>query len=77
MLALAWLLYQKRHSERAGDVAAFRWLRPVFRYGASLLSGLIVANANEELLSQIEQQAFQDGGEEVCQQVKRRQHDNL
>ena len=39
MLALAWLLYQKRHSERAGDVAAFRWLRPVFRYGASLWGG--------------------------------------
>lgn len=42
MLALAWFLYQRRHSERAGDVVAFRWLRPVFRYGAALLSGLTV-----------------------------------
>lgn len=42
MLALAWFLYQKRHSERAGDVVAFRWMRPVFRYGVALLSGLIV-----------------------------------
>ena len=42
MLALAWFLYQKRHSERAGDVVAFRWLRPVFRYGVALLSGLTV-----------------------------------
>lgn len=40
MLALAWFLYQKRHSERAGDVVAFRWMRPVFRYGVALLSGL-------------------------------------
>ncbi len=52
MLALAWLLYQKRHSERAGDVAAFRWLRPVFRYGASLLSGLIVGRIIYELMWQ-------------------------
>lgn len=42
MLALAWFLYQGRHSERAGDVVAFRWLRPVFRYGVALLSGLTV-----------------------------------
>lgn len=42
MLALAWFLYQRRHSERAGDVVAFRWMRPVFRYGVALLSGLIV-----------------------------------
>lgn len=42
MLALAWFLYQRRHSERAGDVVAFRWLRPVFRYGVALLSGLTV-----------------------------------
>ena len=42
MLALAWFLYQKRHSERAGDVVAFRWMRPVFRYGVALLSGLTV-----------------------------------
>lgn len=42
MLALAWFLYRKRHSERAGDVVAFRWLRPVFRYGVALLSGLTI-----------------------------------
>lgn len=38
--ALAWLLYQRRASERAGDVVAFKWLRPVFRYGVALCSGL-------------------------------------
>lgn len=42
MLALAWLLYKRRHSECAGDVVAFRWMRPVFRYGTALLSGLTV-----------------------------------
>ena len=42
MLALAWFLYQKRHSESAGDVVAFQWLRPVFRYGSALLGGLTV-----------------------------------
>lgn len=42
MLALAWFLYQRRHSERAGDVVAFRWMRPVFRYGVALLSGLTI-----------------------------------
>ena len=42
MLALAWFLYRKRHSERAGDVVAFRWLRPVFRYGTALLGGLTI-----------------------------------
>ena len=42
LLALAWALYRRRHSESAGDVVAFRWLRPVFRYGLALLSGLTV-----------------------------------
>ncbi len=42
MLALAWFLYRKRHSESAGDVVAFRWLRPVFRYGVALLGGLTI-----------------------------------
>ncbi len=49
MLALAWFLYQKRHSESAGDVVAFRWLRPVFRYGLALLSGLTVGRLLFEL----------------------------
>ena len=38
--ALAWLLYRRRDSERAGDVVAFQWLRPVFRYGVALCSAL-------------------------------------
>ena len=40
LLALAWLLYRRRHSENAGDVAAVKMLRPVFRYAGALLAGL-------------------------------------
>lgn len=49
MLALAWFLYKRRHSESAGDVVAFRWLRPVFRYGLALLSALTVGRLLFEL----------------------------
>lgn len=31
LLALSWVLCCRRKSERAGDVVAFRWLRPLFR----------------------------------------------
>lgn len=50
MLALAWLLYRKRHSESAGDVVAFRWLRPVFRYGVALLGALTIGRLFYELI---------------------------
>lgn len=50
MLALAWLLYRKRHSESAGDVVAFRWLRPVFRYGVALLGALTIGRLLYELI---------------------------
>jgi len=50
MLAVSWFLYKKRHSESAGDVVAFRWLRPVFRYGAALLSGMSLGLLLYELL---------------------------
>lgn len=49
LLVLAWLLYKRRHSESAGDVVAFRWLRPVFRYGVALLSALTVGRVLFEL----------------------------
>ena len=34
-LALAYLLYRRRESERAGDVVAVRVFRPVFRFGVA------------------------------------------
>ena len=50
LLVLAWRLYRCRSSERAGDIAAFRGLRPVFRYGLALLSALTVGRMLYELL---------------------------
>lgn len=50
LLALAWFLYKKRHVECAGDVVAFRWMRPIFRYGVALLSGLTLGRLLYELL---------------------------
>ena len=50
LLALGWFLYKRRHSESAGDVVAFRWLRPIFRYGVALLSGLTIGLLLYELL---------------------------
>lgn len=40
LLILSWVLYRMRRSESAGDVVAFRWLRPIFRYGVALASAL-------------------------------------
>ena len=42
LLALSWFFYRERQSESAGDVVAFRWLRPIFRYGVALLSALTI-----------------------------------
>lgn len=50
LLALAWLLYRKRQSERAGDIVAYRPLRPVFRYGIALLSALTLGQLLYKLL---------------------------
>lgn len=40
LLIISWAVYRMRRSESAGDVVAFRWLRPVFRYGVALASAL-------------------------------------
>ena len=40
-LALAYLLYRRRESERAGDVVAVRVFHPVFRFGVAALSALL------------------------------------
>ena len=38
--ALALLVYRKRHVESAGDVVAVAVMRPIFKYGVALCSGL-------------------------------------
>ena len=40
-LTLAYLLYRRWESERAGDVVAVRVFRPVFRFGVAALSALL------------------------------------
>ena len=41
LTALAYSAYRRRHSESAGDVMAVRWLRPVFRWGITVLAGTL------------------------------------
>ena len=50
LLALAWLLYRRRRSECAGDVVAQRWLKPVFRFGLAVFSGLTLGQVLYQLL---------------------------
>lgn len=44
MALSAWLLYVKRPMERSGDVVIWAGLRPVFRYGVALCSGLTLGS---------------------------------
>lgn len=41
LLALAFVLYRRRRSERAGEVVAVGWMRPFFRYGVAGLAALL------------------------------------
>ena len=47
---VSYLLYRLRHSESAGDVVAYRWLRPVFRYGVALCSALTLGQLLYEVV---------------------------
>lgn len=47
----AWLLYLKRPMERAGDVVIWAGLRPVFRYGVALCSGLALGSLTRIVLN--------------------------
>lgn len=49
MLALSWFLYRFRRSESAGDVVAFTWLRPVFRFAVAIVSSLTLGRALYEM----------------------------
>ena len=40
LVAAAWLLYQRRRSESAGEVVAVGWMKPIFRYGVSFCGAL-------------------------------------
>ena len=49
MLIGSFLLYRARRSESAGDVVAFSWLRPVFRFGVSIVCSLTLGRVLYEL----------------------------
>jgi len=40
MAAAAWMLYERRRSESAGEVVAVGWMKPIFRYGVSFCGAL-------------------------------------
>lgn len=58
LLALAFLLYRRRHSESAGEVVAYRALKPIFRYGVALASALTLGQLLYEILWRM---PFQNG----------------
>ncbi len=57
LLGFAWMLYQRRRSETAGDVVSVGWMRPVFRYGVAACGAL----GGGLLLYQIFWDQFQEG----------------
>ena len=50
MLVLAYLLYRRRRLESAGDVVAVRWMRPVFKYGVAVCTGLFLGYLTGDML---------------------------
>lgn len=49
LLLGAWRIYRARRSECAGDIVAFRGLRPVFRFAVSVLSALTLGRVAYEI----------------------------
>lgn len=50
LYALAYLIYQKRKIESAGDLITIGWVKPVFRFGAGLSGGIFGGLILRELL---------------------------
>lgn len=50
LAAAALLLYRRRHLETAGDVVAVRAMRPVFKYGVAVCSGLFFGFVTNTIL---------------------------
>lgn len=36
------MIYRRRQVESAGDVVSVSWVRPIFKYGVALCSGLVI-----------------------------------
>ena len=50
LYALAYVIYQKRKIESAGDLITIGWVKPVFRYGVGLSGGIFFGLLLRELL---------------------------
>ena len=53
LYALAYIVYQKRKIESAGDLITIGWVKPVFRFGAGLSGGIFLGLLLRELLCSI------------------------
>lgn len=42
LAVFAWLFYRKRHMEQAGEVVAFSWARPIFKYFFTTCAALVL-----------------------------------
>ena len=51
LTAIALLLYRRRHLETAGDIVAVRAMRPVFKYGVALCTGLFFGFLMDQMFS--------------------------
>lgn len=49
LLGVVLLLYRSRRSERAGDLLAFGWLRPVFKVACALVGGMALSVLTVEM----------------------------
>ena len=52
LLACAFLLYKRRKLESAGDVVSYRFVRPVFKYGVAVCSGLFLGYVTSEIIGE-------------------------
>ena len=51
LAACALLLYRRRHLETAGDIVAVRVMRPVFKYGVAICTGLFFGFLMDQMFS--------------------------
>ncbi len=52
LLVCAFLLYKHRKLESAGDVVSYRFVRPVFKYGVAVCSGLFPGYVTSEIIGE-------------------------
>ena len=53
LYAIAYVTYQKRHIETAGELISVKWLRPVFRWGVGISGGIFGSLLFCQLLNEL------------------------